>query len=147
MSSKNLKRLVCTETGVIGYEDEMRGYLTEWPYSGYIEMIEKKTEEKTYFSRLLHIYQKGKGEEIGVFPNWMSYIPDKMAFSKSEGINAIGINLELLKIISDCFLYSTREKVLKMEFSSSSRSPIRITPQDNFNEFTVQEAILMPVEI
>jgi hypothetical protein len=143
MRNKNFNRLVCTEKGIAGYDK--KGNFEEMPYSGYIEIVEKKTEERTCFSRLLYIYQNEKDEKIGVFPNWLSCMPDKTVFSKSEGFNTVGINFKSLTIISDCFLYETEEKLLKMEFLKSTYSIIRITPLNSFYEIGMQEAILMPV--
>jgi hypothetical protein len=142
MKSRVFYTLVCTEKGVAGLDK--KGNFEEMPYSGYIKMI-KKTEESTYFSRLLYICQEGKDKEIGVFPNWRACIPDEVVYNKSGGLNVVGISFKLLEIISGCFLYDMEEKILKIEFSDFSRS-IRITPRNDYNKFPMQEAILMPVD-
>ncbi|MDR3265993.1 MAG: hypothetical protein LBT24_00270 [Tannerella sp.] len=75
------------------------------------------------------------------FPNWKSAIPEKPQNDNPAGISSLGFDVDYLKIIADCFVFSSKNRILKMELRQNGHA-IHLSPgNETCNEG--QEAILM----
>jgi hypothetical protein len=141
MTGKQFFRLDCTKNGIAGYSNT--GEKEERPYSGYFEITEKqkKDSQESYPVRPIHLYsEEHSGKDLS-FPNWKSAIPGKPQNDEPAGINSLGFDVDYLKVIADCFAFSSKNRILKMELRQNG-SAIHLSP-GNETLHERQNAILM----